>query len=451
MRCVEADGKRFCLIRNPWGQKEWTGAWSDGSKEWTPYWIQKLEHRFGDDGQFWMTYEDLLRTYQIFDRTRLFSEEWKVTQQWTSLTVPWSVDYNETKFSFTIEREASVVIVLSQSRTRVDLNVNLNRSVSAELTLEAGEYHVLMKVEAEKYSELSPPEDVLRDNVKGRREKVLRVGLSYDMAHAKGVIFETEEEKKAKQQARQAEKTEVIKRMKKVMFTHKQRDRHRENRQARRRRAAALKRKAKAESKKARNLPASVGLDAKPTEESSTSISDETPEPTNEIVEDDSSTSKSEQNPVLTSAEVHDDHNDQAAAQMESTAIAPNAQEDATDSDSDLESISSTVSTVSTFAAEDMIELNHHRALQAKEEADERAMQNPQVEESEDEFEADPWNAVAVVGLRIYAKGCGVALKVVRPRSWENKEGALDIDDSAKDATKGNDVEVVQEEGGAKE
>jgi hypothetical protein len=69
----------------------------DGSKEWTPYWMDKLGHRFGDDGQFWMTYEDLLKTYQIFDRTRLFSEEWKVTQQWTSVAVPWSVDYNDTK------------------------------------------------------------------------------------------------------------------------------------------------------------------------------------------------------------------------------------------------------------------------------------------------------------------------------------------------------------------
>ncbi len=31
-------------LRNPWGEQEWRGAWSDGSKEWTPAIRKQLKH-----------------------------------------------------------------------------------------------------------------------------------------------------------------------------------------------------------------------------------------------------------------------------------------------------------------------------------------------------------------------------------------------------------------------
>ena len=63
---------------------------------------------------FWISYEDLLKKYQHFDRTRLFGNEWTITQQWTILNVPWSADYHSTKFTITVTKEGPVVIVLSQ-------------------------------------------------------------------------------------------------------------------------------------------------------------------------------------------------------------------------------------------------------------------------------------------------------------------------------------------------
>ena len=70
---------------------------------------------------FWISYKDLLRKYQFFDRTRLFDDAWKITQQWTSVDVRWTADYNDTKFSLTLTEDSPVVIVLSQVRTSTDV------------------------------------------------------------------------------------------------------------------------------------------------------------------------------------------------------------------------------------------------------------------------------------------------------------------------------------------
>lgn len=66
---------------------------------------------------FWISYDDLLKKYQHFDRTRLFGPEWTVTQQWTSLNVPWSADYHGTRFVIELTKMSPVVVVLSQVST----------------------------------------------------------------------------------------------------------------------------------------------------------------------------------------------------------------------------------------------------------------------------------------------------------------------------------------------
>lgn len=128
IRCVTPHLTNFALIitdivvRNPWGKRardgigEWNGSWSDGSKEWTPYWIKKLNYRFGDDGEFWMSYNDLCRKFVTLHRTRLFGNEWVVVQQWTSVNVSWVSGYMTTKFAIEIKKGGTVVIVLSQVR-----------------------------------------------------------------------------------------------------------------------------------------------------------------------------------------------------------------------------------------------------------------------------------------------------------------------------------------------
>lgn len=81
--------------------------------------MELLNHRFGNDGVFWIRYSDMLKRYQCFDRTRLFGSEWTSTQQWTTVDVPWSTDYNSTKFEITLSESGPIVIVLSQVRRHV--------------------------------------------------------------------------------------------------------------------------------------------------------------------------------------------------------------------------------------------------------------------------------------------------------------------------------------------
>uniref|UniRef100_A0A8C8BPH8 Calpain 9 n=1 Tax=Otus sunia TaxID=257818 RepID=A0A8C8BPH8_9STRI len=52
---------RLIRIRNPWGQVEWNGPWSDKSLEWrsvSPSEQRRLSQAALDDGEFWMKFED---------------------------------------------------------------------------------------------------------------------------------------------------------------------------------------------------------------------------------------------------------------------------------------------------------------------------------------------------------------------------------------------------------
>uniref|UniRef100_A0A665T1N1 calpain-2 n=1 Tax=Echeneis naucrates TaxID=173247 RepID=A0A665T1N1_ECHNA len=54
--------EKLVRMRNPWGQVEWTGAWSDGSSEWNS--VQgECPHANAEDGEFWMSFRDFLRHY----------------------------------------------------------------------------------------------------------------------------------------------------------------------------------------------------------------------------------------------------------------------------------------------------------------------------------------------------------------------------------------------------
>ena len=165
--------------------------------------------------------------------------------------VPWTADYNDTMFSVTLNKAGPIVLVLSQVsrralRTQIDSdgirqlddryfkglegqyefslhfrlqkdgepgyivrshgNYLMSRSVSTDLPeLEAGTYSLLMKITAKRWGDLPRPEDTVRKYCRSNQEKLLQVGLAYDLAHARGQTWETDQEK-VDREARQAKR-----------------------------------------------------------------------------------------------------------------------------------------------------------------------------------------------------------------------------------------------------
>ncbi|RDA82711.1 hypothetical protein CP532_4846 [Ophiocordyceps camponoti-leonardi (nom. inval.)] len=221
-RTLSHSGERLVKLRNPWGKVRkgvWEGPWSDGSKEWTAQAQAELGHTFGNDSVFWIPYEDLLRKFTHFDRTRLFREtDWRCCQRWIGVDVPWRADYHE-KFHLRLSCASPVVLALSQLDgryfkglhgqyvfrihfrlhqqdrphaedfiVRSHGNYFMKRSVAVEIPdLPAGSYVVYLKVVGERDGDLPSVEEVVRRECKGREEneKLATVGYAYDVAHSK--------------------------------------------------------------------------------------------------------------------------------------------------------------------------------------------------------------------------------------------------------------------------
>jgi hypothetical protein len=118
----------------------------------------------------------------------------------------------------------------------------MNRSVSLDLDLEPGTYSVLMKITAERDSKAPTPEEVIREQCRDKPEKVIQIGLAYDLAHAKGTLRETAEEKRAKKEA-EAKAAEALKEKQMAVIKEQKRKEYEYQKrlQARKRRQKARK------------------------------------------------------------------------------------------------------------------------------------------------------------------------------------------------------------------
>ncbi|KAK4644612.1 hypothetical protein QC761_306400 [Podospora bellae-mahoneyi] len=495
---VGEDGKKVRLvkIRNPWGQRrsdgvgEWNGPWSDGSKEWTPYWFKKLNHTFGDDGVFWMSYADMLETFLFIHRTRLFDEKWTVVQQWTSVSVGWVAGYLDQKFVIEVKKAGTVVVVLSQLDERYfqgfegQYNFSLHfllkkeggkdeqhicrvrpvhqwesRSVSCEADLEPGRYEVLPKVTAERCDWRDQVQDVVKKWADKNPSKLRQVGMQYDLAHAKGgipdeddLILKKKEEAKRKAEAKKLKAKEKAKRKKE--------------------REKAKKRKEKEKKKKA----AAAKVTVKVPEGGETTVNvkaGEKKEDTDKKEESEKSedaVEKKEDAAVAptTKAEEKKTEAPKTISTASSSALAPpkeGQKEEKKDDGKKEETLAirpapATTTTTTPAAEEKEAKPDENKAKEKKKEEEEDDSESEYESETDSEEEKEkeeeeqrqkeeeearklaedenspsiPWNAVAVLGLRVYAQDAGVSVHLAKPKNDE--EGAsLVIDSQAVGAT----------------
>lgn len=54
---------RLAVLRNPWGEGEWNGDWSDKSSLWTPELRAKYDCKIEDDGTFHIPIEEYISHY----------------------------------------------------------------------------------------------------------------------------------------------------------------------------------------------------------------------------------------------------------------------------------------------------------------------------------------------------------------------------------------------------
>lgn len=378
----------------------------------------------------------------------------------------------------------------------------MKRSVSTELDLEAGNYSVLLKITAKRSEDERTPEQVIHETCRTRREKLLSIGLSYDLAHAKGHFKELESEKKAQEKRERYEtKKANYKKAKEAQLKQKRKDKLR----GRRREAKKLDKATKKLQEKAERITTENGtstpnlddcrLDQDPSRAQPNGLgisvnNDDAPDTTAPAVTPfhrrinsldhanprpstppttNGRTASPKPGPLrrdTLSQPVPPSRRDTLSpvpqvtlhrASGSSTTKLSDVSDDEPSWDSEIDGPSSEAESDAGGRGNGGSRGRRRGARpgMGEEALDGRAWKEE--DEEDDEFERGPWNAVCVVGLRVYSKDTEVKIEVVKPREDGTRgrrgmgmgEKGLDVDDSAKDATKGLEKGGADAVGGA--
>lgn len=404
----------------------------------------------------------------------------------------------------------------------------MRRSVNAELDLEAGQYSVIIRISATRYKDKSTPEDIIKKTCHSRRDKLLTVGLSYDLAHAKGHFKESELERKERLRKERREKR---KQKAKKAFESKRISDKKEKLKTKRLEIKKGEKDKQAGSKDEQNASEKIETTSQVTDNGPTpaklTVVDNAPDGTkvleqavagkkvkvtleisdqvNELEkgkqpadeeqkkpedakqspegeskneqkqdkEPDTKESRTEATPKeneqessTSASEVTPSTSAQSSDVPEPSSKPDNQQTPKQDKNTDSSDKTGpdttlvvplqklTLDDISDDGLSWSSDLDAPPDSSSESDSDEPdpaatpADPPPPPPEQTDEFADDPWNAVCVVGLRVYAKGSQAEIEVLRKQDYgepvENKK--LDVDDRALDATKGLQRGTPEEE-----
>lgn len=292
----------------------------------------------------------------------------------------------------------------------------MGRSVNAEINLDPGRYHVLMKIIAFRHEDVESTEETVQRLASTRREKLVQVGLSYDLAHAKGVVVETKRERYERERRKAAER----KRLREETKRRLQKEYIRERKMAARRQ--------RMEARLSGRIPNGVSFDKAPEAaplpgQILPETQTQSPTDVASISSDGSDRRRQTVNGSVPTIQFNGLHARHASGSYSRRAESPRP-------------------SLNTRLATDNLDRSDMELLDGfefdsdldmpPEEPDSKSLSNFQ---GPDESNNDPWNAVCVVGLRVYSKDPGLSLEVVRPVPDDDTEAPLDRDDPAASAT----------------
>ena len=362
------------------------------------------------------------------------------------------------------------------------------RSVTTELELEAGQYSVMIKVIASKNSESKTPEQVIKQTCQTRPHKLMSVGLSYDLAHAKGRLKEDELERQErlrgerrderKSKAKKAFEVERIvkkkEKLRRLRLEAKEGPKKGEEKEL----AEATDKETKSSSNVAEgeavvdNKDATKDGNASNGVESGKETQITNPETNqlkdNEILKAVSPEDTSQETQIkpqgdpkngenvdkkAASAEKEGADGQQSVVQSTNPSAAGGGNANTTEAGGKTDTPKAdnvkvpieklTLDNISddglSWSSDIDAPSDSSSESDAESESDSPPIPAPESPEAAaTDFTSSPWNAVCVVGLRIYAKGSQAEIKVVRKQDEGASVGKekLDVDDQAADATK---------------